>query len=258
MNFGEVIRIVARRWLLIAGCALVGLLISGLLVFKIGSGGITPRKSGYTSSAKILLDQPKLAGTAATAALGRLLTLPTTYVEIIQSDEIAQRASQKLNGVYSPEDIAACTGAESQLGTQVMSISSCGDNPSDAQAVTIAVVDSLKEWLDQRQDDSGTLGANRLTISVISAPQIPKSPSGFPPAIWVMVGGFLGLVVGLLVAFGMESVQAAGAPEAPAVAALPTNGAPPAFAPGQPAPIAAAATAQGARLRRPRRGARSY
>lgn len=258
MNFGEVIRVVARRWLLIVGCALVGLLVSGLLVFKIGSGGITPRKTGYMSKATILLDQPKLAGTAATAAMGRLLVLPTTYVEIIQSDEISQRASQKLNGVYSPEDIAACTSAESSLGTQVMSISSCGDNPTDAQAVTNAVVESLRDWLNQRQDDAGVLGANRLSISVISAPQIPKSPSGFPPLVWVMVGMFAGFLVGLLVAFGVESVQSAGVTETPAVAALPTNGGAPPFNPGQPTPIAPASTAQGARLRRPRRGARSY
>lgn len=252
MNFGEVIRILARRWLLIAGCVLAGLLISGLLVFQIGSGGVTPRKVGYTSTAKILLDQPKLAGTAATAAMGRLLVLPTTYVEIIQSDEIAQRTSDKLNGVYSPEDIAACTSAESTLGTQVMSVSSCGDNPTDAQAVTNAVVDSLRDWLNQRQDDAAVLGANRLSITVISAPQAPESPSGFPPTMWLMVGAVLGFVVGLLIAFGAESVQASSAPEVPSVTALPGGVA------GQPAPIAPAATAQGARLRRPRRGARTY
>lgn len=258
MNFGEVIRVVARRWLLIASCMLLGLLISGFLVFKVGSGGITARKAGYTSTATVLLDQPKLAGTAATAALGRLLLLPTTYVEIISSDEITRRASQKLNGVYSPEDIAACTSTEPSLGTPVMKISSCGDNPTDAQAVTNAVVDSFKDWLNQRQDDAAVLGANRLSITVISAPQVPTKPSGFPPAVWVMIGAFLGLVVGVLIAFGVESVQAAGAPEAPAVAALPANGGAPAFAPGQPAPIAPTATAQGARLRRPRRGARTY
>lgn len=258
MNFGEVIRVVARRWLLIVGCSLIGLLISGLLVFQIGSGGITPRKTGYTSTATVLLDQPKLAGTAATAAMGRLLVLPTTYVEIIQSDEIANRASEKLNGVYSPEDVAACTSAEASLGTQVMQISACGDNPTDAQAVTNAVVDSLKDWLGQRQDDAGVLGANRLAITVISAPQVPKSPSGFPPVIWVFVGGCLGFLIGRLIAFGVEGVQTASAPETPAVAALPTNGGSPSFAPSQPAPMVPAASAQGARLRRPRRGARTY
>lgn len=198
MNLGEVIRVLARRWLLIVGCTLIGLLISGLLLYKVGSGGITPRKVGYKSSATILLDQPKVAGTAATAAMGRLLVLPTTYVEIIQSDEIAQRASEKLNGVYSAEDIRDCTSGESTIGTQVMTISSCGDNPTDAQAVTNAVVDSLKDWLNQRQDGAGVLGANRLAISVLSAPQVPKSPSGFPPMIWVMVGGVLGFMVGIL------------------------------------------------------------
>jgi len=258
MNLGEVIRVLARRWLLIVGCTLIGLLISGLLLYKVGSGGITPRKVGYKSSATILLDQPKVAGTAATAAMGRLLVLPTTYVEIIQSDEIAQRASEKLNGVYSAEDIRDCTSGESTIGTQVMTISSCGDNPTDAQAVTNAVVDSLKDWLNQRQDDAGVLGANRLAISVLSAPQVPKSPSGFPPMIWVMVGGVLGFMVGILIAFGVESVQEAAAPEAPAVATLPANrGAAPIGAGGA-APIAPAATAQGARLRRPRRGARTY
>lgn len=258
MNFGEVIRVVARRWFVILGMFLAGIVVSGLVVFKVGAGGITPRDVSYTSSADILLDQPKLAGAAATAAMGRLLVLPQTFIYVIQSQDIAERASQKLNGVYSAADIKKCTSASATLGTQVMNVSSCGDNPSDAQAVTNAVLEATKDWLNQRQDDAGVLGANRLAVVVLSAPQVPAGPSGFPPAMWVFIGGFAGLLLGLLFAFGMESVQSAAAPEAP-LASLPAEPATSAFPQtGNGAQVSMLSGAQSARLRRPRRSSRTY
>jgi len=258
MNLGQVLRVLARRWLLILGMILAGIVISGLLVFKIGPDGISPSSTSYTSKAVVIIDQPKLSGAAATAAMGRLLVLPQTYQYIVSSHEIAQRASQKLNGVYSAEDIMACTGGETELGTQILKISSCGDNPTDAQAVTSAVVESMKDWLNQRQDDAGVLGANRLALVVISAPQVPTSPGGFPPIIWVFIGAIAGALLGLVAAFGAESVQSSATPEPPAVATLPNGNGSLAHPGATGTDVMPVASAQGARMRRPRRTARSY
>jgi capsular polysaccharide biosynthesis protein len=255
MNLGEVIRVVGRRWFVIVGFAVFGIIISGLLVFEIGPGGLEPKNVKYTSTATTLLDQEGAQGAQAAAAQSRLLVLPNTYVQIVQSREIANRAAEKLKNTetgeytYKPEEIMKCTSANSELGTQVLDITSCGDNPTDAAAVTTAVVESMKDWMKERQDNSGTLGVNRLTLTTLTAPKVPTSPSGFPPFMWVFIGAVGGLIVGIIAAFGMESVQTAAEPEALPLRAVPQ------YAPRQVPPtpqvtLPAAAASGRRRLRR--------
>ncbi len=209
MNLGELIRVVARRWILIASFAVVGLLVVGLLQFKIGSGGIQPRKVSYTSEATLMLDQPAAQGAQAAAAMARLISLPQTLSTVVESTEIAKRAAAKLKGAYKADEIERCTMAEARLPTQLLTVSSCGDNATDAAAVTSAVVAAAKDWLKERQDQYNILGPNRLEFLVLSPPKVPDSPSGFPPFMWIVIGLFGGLLIGLITAFGVESVQSA-------------------------------------------------
>lgn len=207
MNVADLAKLVARRWIVILAFVIGGAFLAFFAVYKVGSGGITPRKVGYTSSATLLIDQPGVQGAGASAALGRLLLLPSSFKLVLESQEIADGASEIVGGAYTPEEIVECTTAENVIGTQVMEVTSCADNPNDTVQVTQAVVDSFQQWLKSRQDQANVLGPNRIVASMISAPQVPTKASGFPPTIWIMLGTVFGLVFGLLTAIGIESVK---------------------------------------------------
>lgn len=208
MNVADLIHLVARRWLVIVIFTLLGGAVAFLAVYKVGPGGISARNVGYSSSATILIDQPGVQGAGAGAALGRLILLPNSYKLVVESSEIADLASEKVGGAYEAQEIAECTTVQTVTGTQIMEVSSCGDNPTDAQQVTSAVVASFQDWLQQRQDQANVLGPNRIVATVITAPQEPSGPSGFPPSMWVALGVVVGLLFGVMTAVGIESVKA--------------------------------------------------
>jgi len=219
MNLAELIRVIGRRWLVIVIFTLIGIFFSALAVYKPGSGGLEARNSGYCSTASTMIDQPGVGGAAAGAVLARLLAVPQTYKIVIESSEISVRASELLDGKYTPKEIESTTNVEPILLTQVMKIKACGDTPADAPLVTDAVVVSFRDWLNERQDQHNVLGPNRILLTVLSAPQVPDGPSGFPAWMWVFLGAFLGVTFGLITAFGVESL----AREEDIVAAKPQN-----------------------------------
>lgn len=204
MNVTELIRIIARRWLVVAGCTFGGLALVWLLAFKFPTFQL--KSSTYCSTATILMDS-NTQGVAASGILTAIYARVLNDVEVVQSELIAQRASEALNGRYTVAEIQATTAAENEFGTQTMDITSCGDSPSDAVQVTSAVVEGYRAWTEERQDAANVLGPNRLNITLLTAPEAPSSPSGFPAAVWVAFGLIGGLIVGVIVAVGVESVQ---------------------------------------------------
>ncbi|MCC7078213.1 MAG: hypothetical protein IT198_13915 [Acidimicrobiia bacterium] len=205
MNVGELIRIIARRWLIVVGCTFGGLMVVWLLAFKPPTFQL--KSSTYCATATVLMDS-KTQGAAASGVLTAIYARVLNDVEVVSSEVIAKKASEKVGGKYSPLEIMQTTGAENEFGTQTMNITSCGDSPSDAVQVTNAVVTSYQDWTAERQDAANVLGPNRYEVVMLTAPVEPTSPSGFPAAVWVFLGLVGGLIVGVIVAVGVESVQA--------------------------------------------------
>lgn len=261
MNLGDLLRIIARRWVVIATFTLLGIVAVWLLAFQFPS--FEPKKQSYVSRAAVMIDKKGAQGQAATAAITQIILQNQTFKQVLESGDIAARAAEKLKAgeefTYTPEEIQDCTGAEAETTTQVMRISSCGDNPPDAVLVTTAVVDSFRDWLKQRQDEGNVLGQNRISFDVLSQPTAPTSPSGFPPFVFLMIGIFGGALLGVVVAVGIESVATDDDTASAPVRAMPTAPQPPQY-PSMPAadgteadPNLALPAASGGRARRQKR-----
>lgn len=221
MNVGDLIRLIARRWTIVAGFTFGGLALVWLIAFRFPTFEL--KSASYCSEATVMMDTG-MQGAAGSAALPRIIARTINDVQVVQSATVAERASHRLKGRYTTEEIRSTTGAEAKMATQVMVISACGDSPSDAPLVTDAVVQGYREWIDERQDAANVLGPNRIEVTVLSPPLEPTAPSGFPPIVWIVIGLIGGLIVGVIVSVGVEGVQSSSALASfDADAAVPAN-----------------------------------
>jgi hypothetical protein len=105
MTKGEILAVLAKRVFVVLVCGLLGLLVTGVTQLELGDGGLVPKAGRYRLSIRLLYEKPKLDAKQQGQAFTFLFLRPLSQVPVVDTQVIAQEASARIDGAYTPEEI---------------------------------------------------------------------------------------------------------------------------------------------------------
>ncbi len=208
METADILRILGRRGLVILGMALVGVVVAGFTQLTLADGGLRPKTSKYQVRTKILFDLPGAEGEEANMAGARLIFVPFTMAEIVQSEAIAAAASRRVGSAYTPEEVMKGITATGVAPTQLLQIDVRADSPADAVALSKAVTAAFQDWIDKRQDAANVPELNRMSVEPITEPaEKDATPATLAVTKWLIFGLVIGLTIGVVFSFGLPTPE---------------------------------------------------
>jgi non-specific protein-tyrosine kinase len=192
MDLRDYVRLLRRRWRLIAVCVLVGLSASIAVT-------LTATKL-YTAKAQLFVSaQDRSTGADISSAYtGGLFTQQRvkSYVSVIPSVRTAGLVQAELNLSASPASIAKKISASAPLDTVLINVSVTDADPAQAQAIANAVGRVFPTLVDQiERPQSG--GPSPVKVSMVQSAQLPGTPTSPRPKLNLILGFLVGLAVGV-------------------------------------------------------------
>lgn len=233
----EIVSVVRRRVLLIGMCTI----LAAGTAFAVS----TAQEDQYQASSSLLFRDPGFDQQLFGAAVFQTPD-PTreaaTNVELVSLDEVADRTAEDL-GEVSGAEIAAMVKAESDGQSNVVTITATDEDPEFAAEVANAFAASYIDF--RREADRSVIADARRMVNrdlenlepselegdagraltsqlgqlktlealqtgnaeLVQEASVPSMPSSPKPARNAIVGGLLGLLIGLGIAFGMERLD---------------------------------------------------
>lgn len=196
MELRRYLAVLRSRWLVILLIASLGL---------ISAYGTTPQSTKYTASStlyigsRIISDasgQTNLSGDKALA----LERLSRTFAIMIETPTIAAQALARTNVDRSIDEIAEATTAQSEFGTQLLTISVTDADPAVASQVANGLADSFVESVQNYEPESlnqaeGALPT--LPAYVFERATLPTEPNPNNLLFNLVIGLALGTLTGV-------------------------------------------------------------
>lgn len=170
---------VLRRWPTITVLALIGIGLAGLWLSL-----ATPT---YSSHADVLVAPP--AAKSTDAAAERTLE---SYAHVLGGRMTAGRVVEDLGLAGSTASLDRRISAEVLPGTSVLRVSTTDSRAGQAAEISQSAADAFVAWLGEQDTD--------LSVSVVESAATPTDPSSPSRPFWLVLGGVLGLLAGVLVA----------------------------------------------------------
>lgn len=198
MGVHEVLQILRRRWLLIAGCVLVALAVAGVMVAR-----ATPE---YTSTTRLFVSTPK--ADSADAYQGGLFSQQrvTSYATLITGQAVAARVVDRLDLDETPSELSAQLKATVVPETVILQVEATDPDPEQAQRIAEAVATEFTSYVRQLET-SGNDDAAPIKATVVDDASLPTSPTSpdIPRALGLAL--LLGLLVGVSAAVLRETLD---------------------------------------------------
>lgn len=208
METADILRVLGRRGLVVLGFALAAVIVAGFTQLTLADGGLRPKTSKYQVRTKILFDLPGVGGEEANMAGARLIFVPFTMAEIVQSEAIAADASRRVGGAYTPEEVMKDVTATGMAPTQLLQIDVRADSPADAVALSKAVIAAFQDWINKRQDAANVPEQSRMSVEPVVEPtEKDATPATLAVTKWLVFGLVVGLTIGVVFSFGLPTPE---------------------------------------------------
>ena len=198
MGVHELLQVVRRRWLLIAGCALVALAMAGVFIAR-----ATPE---YTSTTRLFVSTPQTDGTD--AYQGGLFSQQrvSSYATLITGQAIAERVVERLDLDASAGDIADKLDATVVPETVILQVQATDPDPEQAQRIAQATASEFVAYVGQLE----TVGRDRrapITVTVVDRATLPEEPTSPNIPRTLALALLLGLLIGVGAALLRETLD---------------------------------------------------
>lgn len=186
----------SRRWLIVLCLAVAA---GSALGF---SARITPK---YAATAKVnvgprAVQQNNAADVLAEVTVGQQYV--TTYAEILKSRPLAEKVVQKTAAPISPTELSKRTSTKVLPDTRLIEVTVTDPSPSRAQQYVNLLVTSFVE-----NENNQFGGGAPVSASVLETALKPTEPVSPKPAQNAVIGGLLGLMLGVGMAFLLEQLD---------------------------------------------------
>lgn len=184
--------IVRWRWTVLLACFTIAMIC--VAVYS------ATAETEYTASTELFLRAPDVK-TSSGAYQGDLFSRQRaqTYVNVFQSDELAQMVIDKLGLTETPQQLVSRVSASTMKNTVLMIVSVKDSNPQRAANIANEYGTVLAAYVAKLEDVSNDPNVPPLVQVVTKANPATAQPSGFPTS---MVA-FAALALALLVAAGV-------------------------------------------------------
>jgi capsular polysaccharide biosynthesis protein len=181
-----------QRWPILLGCLAVA--VVGVAVYHAGAG------KSYTASTELFLRAPDVK-TSAGAYQGDLFSRQRaqTYVNMFQSDELAQMVIDKLGLSVTPQEMVSHVSASTVNNTVLMVVSVTDSDPQHAANIANGYGSVLGSYVAKLENAGNNPDIGPLVQVVIKASPASAKVSGYPTSVVT----FAAFVVALLVATGL-------------------------------------------------------
>lgn len=191
MDLRDYVRLLRRRWRLIAVCALVSLA---------AAVGVTLTSTKeYTAKAQLFVSaQDSSGGGISTAYTGNLFTQQRvkSYVSVITSMRTAGLVRADLGLPETPEQIAGKITASAPLDTVLLNVSVKDPDPVRARDIANSVGKVFPGLVDQIEQPSAG-GASPVRVSLVQPAVTPEAPTSPRPKLNLALGLLVGLAAGV-------------------------------------------------------------
>ena len=184
MSQRHLIKPIAHRWPTIIVMTLIGI---GLAVLYLNLA--TPR---YTAHADVLVAPPAAQSTAAVSE--RTIE---SYAHVLGGRSIAGQVMADLGLSGSTGSIDRHIRAQVLDDTSVLRVSADSTGGQEAAQMSQSAATAFVTWLDAQD--------TKLTASIVEEAATPADPSSPAWAPWLVIGGLVGLLAGLVVAAGRNA-----------------------------------------------------
>ena len=192
MDIRDYWRIVRKRWVSIAVCALVGLLLS------LGLSLATTKTYSATAESFVAIGgggadaSDGLAFSASTFALQRV----KTYVSVAKTPAVLNPVIQDLDLTLSQPELAAMVSASNPPQTLLLNVTVTGTDPEEVAKIANAVAVRYGEQIQRLETPDGA-ETSPVKVTLIKPAQEPTSPVSPRTKVNLALGLLLGLMLGL-------------------------------------------------------------
>jgi capsular exopolysaccharide synthesis family protein len=189
----DYVRVLGRRWRWVVAPIVVG--VAGAVVLI---GASTPM---YASSARLFVSTSAESSDLTEANQGNSLAVERvqSYADLIDTHSLAQRVSTKLGGQLSPDTLEKRVSASAIPNTVNLTITARSTSPSGAQQVAQAYAVELSREVS-RIEAPANGQPSPIRMSVVDDAQVQTVPVSPNKVKDVLLGLFLGLVIGVFLA----------------------------------------------------------
>ncbi|SDP25194.1 capsular exopolysaccharide family [Arthrobacter sp. ok909] len=197
MNLRDYLRIARRNWIVVAACALAGLLTGGSVSIL-----TTPT---YTAETQLFV-AIQSSGSVQELQQGNTFSQARvqSYVRTVQTPVVLQPVIDALGLPLTSGELAKKVAATTDLNTVLINVSVSDSSPAQAAAIAEAVANSLVKAVDSLEKPK-VGGSSPVSLSIITpatAPLVPSAPN-------TRVDLVLGLIVGLALGIGAAVLRTA-------------------------------------------------
>jgi capsular exopolysaccharide synthesis family protein len=195
----DFLRLIRKRWLLIAVCTLIGVGVSAASIWR-----ATPQ---YQASAQLFV-AAKDSGDLSTLAQGGQFTQQRvqSYAEIVDSPQVTGPVAAQLGGGLSALQIAHEVSASAPLNTVLVNVHVTDPSAARAQALANAVSEQFATYAAQLETTPGG-AASPVKVTVVKHALLPTSPVSPKKALDLILGLLVGLAIGIGAAVLRESLD---------------------------------------------------
>lgn len=192
MELSDYIAVIRRRWAWVVACLLLGLVAAGI------AAATTPRS--YTSSTRLFVTVKGVNSVTDLNQGGQFAqSQMTSYAQVASSPVVLTPVITQLGLDTTPEQLAKSITAKTPAETYVLDVDVERHDPQEAARIADALSTQLqKAILTLSPKDSK--GKEIIEAAVISKPAIAEKPSAPNVRLFLAVGAFAGLMLGLALA----------------------------------------------------------
>ncbi|GAC1441315.1 MAG: polysaccharide biosynthesis tyrosine autokinase [Mycobacteriales bacterium] len=192
MDLRDYVRLLRRRWRLIALCT--------VLAVAAATAATLAQPKVYTAQVQLFVSAQDRAGGAgiSSAYTGGLFTQERvkSYVDIITSERAAALVRDRLRLTVDPAAIAKEISASAPLDTVLIDVAVKDRQPARAQQIADAVGTTFPALVSQLEQPLGG-GPSPIKVTMVQSAQLPIAPTSPRPALNLALGLLVGLAIGV-------------------------------------------------------------
>lgn len=198
INLMELLKLYAKRW----WCLLLAILVAAGIAGVYTKLFVTPMYTSYGTlySENSTKKDVSVEGEETLNSAMVRKELVTTYAEMLSSNTFLEKVAEESGLHYTASQILGMISMTDKNDTEILVVSVTTPNPEDSQIIAQKIVDLAPDFVRDVTKGKGT-------VTVLDKPVTDYNPSSPNISKNMQVGGFIGLLLSLIIVFAIEMLD---------------------------------------------------